>query len=95
MRERRLRHQLDVDGRVNNRSMSSIAYGDVESAALGASQSETGPVDALHLGLTDRTDHCDRLVTHGPMPPIRVIEYRTMKPGSDPSGMGTSASGET
>jgi hypothetical protein len=34
-------------------------------------------------------------VSHGPMPPIRVIEYRTMKPGSDPSGAGTSASGET
>lgn len=29
------------------------------------------------------------VVTHGPMPEIRVIEYRTMKPGSDASGTGT------
>jgi hypothetical protein len=28
------------------------------------------------------------LVAHGPTPPIRVIMYRTMKPGGASSGMG-------
>jgi hypothetical protein len=47
------------------------------------------------VGLTDWMGQSAGFVTHGPMPPIRMIEYRTMKPGSDPSGAGTSASGET
>jgi hypothetical protein len=46
-------------------------------------------------GLTDWMGQSAGFATHGPMPPIRVIEYRTTKPGSDPSGAGTSASGET
>jgi hypothetical protein len=55
--------------------------------------------DALVL-LAVSTD-CARPESHlvsvlqGPMPPIRVIEYFTMKPGAGWSGTGSSASGET
>jgi len=86
----RMRTQILGDGTRADRHEHSVTVrwrGEEPEPVRGSTM--TGNHATLHhsagpTGLSER-----RTCRHGPMPPTRVIEYRTMKPGSDPSGIGT------